>query len=46
MDFEEWIAGVESEIASDVDPEAYRQYFDDGLTPVEAVMQSRVDDGA
>ncbi len=39
--FEAWIARVESEIASDVEPQAYRTYFERGLSPVEAVAEDR-----
>jgi len=44
--FEDWIAKVASEVASDVDPEAYRVYYDQGFTPADAVLTDRlVDDG-
>ncbi len=46
MKFAQWIIEVQQEIASDVEPSAYRGYFDAGLSPVEAVMQSRLDDDA
>ena len=47
MDFNTWLARVESGIKSDeCEPAAWRPYFDAGLSPAEAVMQSRLDDAA
>lgn len=39
--YEAWLARVEAEVASDVDPESYRRYFKQGLTPSEAVAADR-----
>lgn len=40
-DFGEWIAKIESEIASDVDPELFREYFDAGMSPNDAIDAAR-----
>ncbi|MBN3761304.1 hypothetical protein [Burkholderia sp. Ac-20365] len=45
MSFEDWVAGVEREVGSDVDGESYRQFYDHGLSPSEAVLQDRQGDG-
>ncbi|MGF6603992.1 hypothetical protein P3T23_008747 [Paraburkholderia sp. GAS448] len=45
MSFEDWIAGVEREAGSDVDGESYRRYYDQGMSPSEAMLQDRQDDG-
>ena len=42
--FSEWLSMVEQELASEVRADAWRGYFDQGLTPAEAVLQSRLDD--
>ncbi|WP_186214511.1 hypothetical protein [Burkholderia gladioli] len=43
--FEDWVAGVEREVGSDVDGESYRRYYNQGMSPSEAVRQDRLDDG-
>lgn len=43
--FRKWLAMVEGEMASNVVPMAWKAYFKAGLSPAEAVMQSRTDDG-
>ena len=43
--FAEWIAGVSRELAAEVSPQAYKPYFDQGLTPAEAVAADRLADG-
>jgi hypothetical protein len=42
--FQAWIARVEAEIAADVNAGSYRQYFDAGLTPAQAVLRDRQND--
>lgn len=45
-DFAQWAARIESELGSeDVDFESYRRYYQDGLSPAEAVRQERLDAG-
>ncbi len=39
--FNDWIARVESEVASDVNAESYRVYWQAGMTPAEAVASER-----
>lgn len=41
LDFETWISRVASELASDVDPQAYRERYDEGLSPAEAIAADR-----
>ena len=43
--FPAWIAAVSRELAADVSPQAYKPYFDQGLTPTEAVAADRLADG-
>lgn len=45
MSFEDWVGRVSSEIASDIHPQSYRQYYDAGLSPAEAVARERRDAG-
>jgi hypothetical protein len=45
MPFVKWVARVEQEVGSDVDGESYRRYYDQGLSPSEAVLQDRLNDG-
>ena len=40
-DFGQWIGRVESELASNVEAEAYRSLYDAGVTPVDAVLMNR-----
>jgi hypothetical protein len=42
-DFEAWISRIESELASDVEPEAWRRHYERGLSPSEAVATDRAE---
>ena len=46
MPFRDWIARVEGELASDVEHRSWRQCFDRGLSPAEAVAESRSEEYA
>jgi hypothetical protein len=44
MAFDTWVARVEQELASeDVDGEAYRLYYNRGMSPADAVLYERMD---
>jgi hypothetical protein len=44
MTFDMWVARVEQEIGSDdVDGEAYRLYYNRGMSPADAVLNERMD---
>jgi hypothetical protein len=45
ISFDEWIALVEGNIGSDVEPAAYRSYFERGLLPADAVLLDRMAEG-
>ncbi|MGY6251813.1 hypothetical protein ACXIVK_00015 [Paraburkholderia caledonica] len=43
--FEDWVAGVEREVGAHVERESYRRYYDQGLSPANAVLQDRLEAG-
>lgn len=44
--FDAWVGGLEQQMASDIEnPEAYRIYYEQGLTPADAVLQERINAG-
>ncbi|MFP3637690.1 hypothetical protein [Paraburkholderia sp. SIMBA_054] len=45
LSFEDWSAAIEREVGAEVEAESYRQYYDRGLSPAEAVLQDRLDNG-